>query len=282
MQFLSVASHVCAPASSRQALAGLPLPSASGYHQLMTNQCRHSHRGLPPHHIAPMLGAHPAVEGDSQKAALFGSLRASRSGCPSLLRWAAMPILNRAVRSVAASLLLTSLPGCGLMAVEGGYAEPCEVHSGSSWTSTQVSSLQKNIGKYRINLWTSHFYRTKEPGLLLFVGANSYPTGPGKPAILFNPSTTFVEIHGQKISARNSLRESPFLEATWHCGGNMSIPADLNTCVSAIVTFDTTEAIEDGFTLHLDALEIDGTRYEVPDIRFCYAPRSIQLQHIHG
>ncbi len=59
-QFLSVASHVCTPASSRQALAALPLPSARGYHRFMSNPCRYSHRGLPPHHIAPMLGAHPA------------------------------------------------------------------------------------------------------------------------------------------------------------------------------------------------------------------------------
>ena len=61
MQFLSVASHVCTPASSRQALAALPLPSARGYHRFMSNPCRYSHRGLPPHHIAPMLGAHPAM-----------------------------------------------------------------------------------------------------------------------------------------------------------------------------------------------------------------------------
>ena len=61
MQFLSVASHVCTPASSRQALAVLPLPSASGYHVFVTNSCRYSHRGLPPHYIAPMLGAHLAV-----------------------------------------------------------------------------------------------------------------------------------------------------------------------------------------------------------------------------
>ena len=31
MRFLSVASHLCTQASSRQTLAGLPLPSASGY-----------------------------------------------------------------------------------------------------------------------------------------------------------------------------------------------------------------------------------------------------------
>ena len=51
-----------APASSRQALTDLPLPSTSGYHQSnMSNQCRHSHRGLSPHYIAPMLGAHNAL-----------------------------------------------------------------------------------------------------------------------------------------------------------------------------------------------------------------------------
>lgn len=61
MQFLSVASHVCAPASSRQVLTALPLPSASGYHRSIMNPCRHSHRGLSPHYIAPMLGAHPTV-----------------------------------------------------------------------------------------------------------------------------------------------------------------------------------------------------------------------------
>jgi len=61
MQFLSVASHVCTPASSGQALAVLPLPSASGYHVFIMNPCRYSHRGLPPHHIAPMLGAHPSI-----------------------------------------------------------------------------------------------------------------------------------------------------------------------------------------------------------------------------
>jgi hypothetical protein len=59
MQFLSVASHVCAPASSRQPSRTLPLPSASGYHVFIMKSCRYSHRGLPPHHIAPMLGAHP-------------------------------------------------------------------------------------------------------------------------------------------------------------------------------------------------------------------------------
>lgn len=60
MRFLSVASHVCSPASFRQSLTSLPLPSASGYSCRM-RQDRYSHRGLTPHYIAPMLGAHPSV-----------------------------------------------------------------------------------------------------------------------------------------------------------------------------------------------------------------------------
>ena len=27
----------------------------------MTDRCQHSHRGLPPHYIAPMLGTHMAL-----------------------------------------------------------------------------------------------------------------------------------------------------------------------------------------------------------------------------
>jgi hypothetical protein len=69
MRFLFVASHVCTPASSfnrvgldhRQVLAALPSPSASGYDGFIMNSCRHSHWGLSPHYIAPMLGVHPAV-----------------------------------------------------------------------------------------------------------------------------------------------------------------------------------------------------------------------------
>lgn len=193
-----------------------------------------------------------------------------------------MPILNRAVNLLSATLLLVSLSGCGLLAVEGGYAEPCDLRNEAGWTTTQVNSLQKIVGKYRIDLRSSHFYRSKEPGLLLFVGASSYPTGPGKPAILFSPSNAFVQIQGQRFLARNSLRESPFSKDNWHCGGNMPIPADLNVCGSALLTFDTSGSIEDGFVFHLGALEIDGVRHEVPDAKFCYVPRSIEWQHIHG
>jgi len=55
-----VGSHFCAWISFRQHLAVLPLPSASSYPCRM-RQVRHSCRGLSPHQLMPMSGAHPAV-----------------------------------------------------------------------------------------------------------------------------------------------------------------------------------------------------------------------------
>ena len=55
MQFLSVASHVCAPASFAQALAVLHLPSASGYHELTVNE---SMSALPQGTSTPLHRAH--------------------------------------------------------------------------------------------------------------------------------------------------------------------------------------------------------------------------------
>jgi hypothetical protein len=70
------------PASSGQALASLPLPSASGYHLSIMDPCRHSHRGLPPHYIAPMLGAHPSFQGTAGKLrfSVPSALRAPAAG----------------------------------------------------------------------------------------------------------------------------------------------------------------------------------------------------------
>jgi hypothetical protein len=56
MRFLSVGSHVCARASSRQTLTGLPLPSASSYYPHCGH--RYSYRGLSPHKFTPVLGVH--------------------------------------------------------------------------------------------------------------------------------------------------------------------------------------------------------------------------------
>jgi hypothetical protein len=66
MQFLSVGSHVCTPASFGQSLAVLPLPSASGYPCRM-RQVGYSHRGLPPHQFMPMSGAHPSLQRTAQR-----------------------------------------------------------------------------------------------------------------------------------------------------------------------------------------------------------------------
>ena len=61
MRFLSVGSHLCARASSRQTLAGLPLPSASSFIGL-SGPYRYSYRGLPPHQLMPMSGVHNRLQ----------------------------------------------------------------------------------------------------------------------------------------------------------------------------------------------------------------------------
>jgi hypothetical protein len=58
MRFLSVGSHLCAQASSRHPLAGLPLPSASSY--MFKGHYRYSYRGLSPHQFTPMPGVRPS------------------------------------------------------------------------------------------------------------------------------------------------------------------------------------------------------------------------------
>ena len=56
MRFLFVGSRLCARASSRQPLAGLPLPSAGSYRPL--RERRYSYRGLSRHQFMPMPGVH--------------------------------------------------------------------------------------------------------------------------------------------------------------------------------------------------------------------------------
>jgi hypothetical protein len=61
-RLLFVGSHLCAPASFRQHLAELPLPSATGYSRPQNGHYRYSHRGLPPHQFIAMSGVHMAVK----------------------------------------------------------------------------------------------------------------------------------------------------------------------------------------------------------------------------
>lgn len=67
MRFLSVGSHLCARASSRQPLARLPLPSASSFIRPLRGHLRYSYRGLSPHQLMPMPGVHKRVKCDAKK-----------------------------------------------------------------------------------------------------------------------------------------------------------------------------------------------------------------------
>ena len=74
MRFLSVGSHVCARASSRHPLAGLPLPSASSCFSPFGGHLRYSYRGLSPHQFMPMPGVHNSM----QRTALHAAADAER------------------------------------------------------------------------------------------------------------------------------------------------------------------------------------------------------------
>jgi hypothetical protein len=78
MRFLFVGSHLCTWASFRQSLAGLPLPSASGY----PFDIGSSHRGLSPHKLMPMSGVHKALEGSAQQRARCWVPSSLRSSTP--------------------------------------------------------------------------------------------------------------------------------------------------------------------------------------------------------
>ena len=71
MRFLSVGSHVCARASFRHPLAGLPLPSASRYRIPNHGKVRYSYRGLSPHQFMPMPGVHNMLQRIPNTARLF-------------------------------------------------------------------------------------------------------------------------------------------------------------------------------------------------------------------
>ena len=69
MRFLSVGSHLCARASFRPPLAGLPLPSASSYIYPTRGHYRYSYRGLSPHKFMPMSGVHSRLQRTALRAA---------------------------------------------------------------------------------------------------------------------------------------------------------------------------------------------------------------------
>jgi len=66
IRFLFVGSHVCARASFRHPLTGLPLPSASSYRP-SRGHFRYSYRGLAPHQFMPMPGVHKTDQHGPEK-----------------------------------------------------------------------------------------------------------------------------------------------------------------------------------------------------------------------
>jgi hypothetical protein len=71
MRFLSVGSHLCARASFRPPLAGLPLPSASSCICPTIGHYRYSYRRLSPHKFMPMSGVHHWVKLTPKSSATY-------------------------------------------------------------------------------------------------------------------------------------------------------------------------------------------------------------------
>jgi hypothetical protein len=61
MRFLFVASHLLHSGFLQTSPRGLALAFGSWLSLLTMSPSRYSHRGLPPHKLAPMLGAHPSL-----------------------------------------------------------------------------------------------------------------------------------------------------------------------------------------------------------------------------
>ena len=62
MRFLSVASHLLHSGFLQTMPHDIALAFGSWLSLLTMSPSRHSHRGLPPHKFAPMLGAHPSLK----------------------------------------------------------------------------------------------------------------------------------------------------------------------------------------------------------------------------
>jgi hypothetical protein len=71
MRFLSVASHLLHSGFLRTIPRGLALAFGSWLSLLTLSPSRYSHRGLPPHKFAPMLGAHPSVKRTGLRPAAY-------------------------------------------------------------------------------------------------------------------------------------------------------------------------------------------------------------------
>ena len=115
MRFLSVGSHLCAPASFRPPFAGLPLPSASNYICPTIGHYRYSYRGLSPHKFMPMSGVHKAFQPTS-----LPPLRAVRAAAERG-RWA-----SRSIKAEAVSAFLARIDGEGVRQFMGSHRTPLE------------------------------------------------------------------------------------------------------------------------------------------------------------
>jgi hypothetical protein len=142
-------------------------------------------------------------------------------------------------------------------------------------------SLTRTIGSHKIDLSTRHLYYATEPGTLIEVHAYSF-TEHGAHDIRLSVSDIMLDLGREKVRPLEGLRENPFMQIHWRCGGKFTETSNLNVCGPAVLTFPKEISRSQAFTLHLGKLQIDGKAYDVPDIKYCYIPPTSKWVKFHG
>lgn len=191
-------------------------------------------------------------------------------------------VLTTALKSTIASAALLATTGCMVPDQSGGYADPCELADQDGWTVSNHSSLEAKVGKDTINLWTRHLYYSNEPGMLMEINAYTF-TGSKRNEIVLDPKTVSLVVKGKTYAPRDDIRESPFMQMHWQCGGHFDNPANLSKCGGgAVLTFNVQAPYHEGFVLRIGSLKVNGVTLQVPDIKYCYIPREVHWSRFHG
>ena len=181
---------------------------------------------------------------------------------------------------LCAGAAAAALSGCYVRESSGGYAAECELRDAGGWVVSKSGGLERTVAGATVILSTRHLYYSEEPVTLIEVTA--YSLIAAGHSVRLDPAAVSLDIEGKRVRADATLRENPFMQPHWRCGGKFAASANLNDCGPAVLSFPLKAARDAGFVLHLGAVEIDGTAYPVPDIRYCYLPLTSKWVKFRG
>lgn len=182
---------------------------------------------------------------------------------------------------IAISAVISAIVGCGTVAVEGGYAEPCDLQVDGEWT-TSGGTLYLKYPEGQFTFGAHHYPYKSEIGIHIDIGGAAFQSGRySNEKVLYSPTAARMHIAGKTIAADPLLR-SVGSSLKLGCEDAGATPFDLNHCSSATIYFDTAASIEGGFALDLGELVIRGIPHRIPVIKFCYKPRTLKAVPLHS